>query len=153
MRYSRDASTRKYYDSGMTIEMLQRNWSLVAALVILIPVAVSVFGALMGQSRGGELKARAKAVEAARRERKRCVGKVESLGETLNALMERGDQVAPARIEKAKAALSDAIALAKVAEDQRMIAETQLRQYILDEFAPTQHEALQRRYMLGEPGR
>ena len=136
----------------MNIETLQQNWALVAGLVVLIPVILGVIGELLSQSRNGKLRAKAKVLKAARRQRSQCVRKVEALGEKLNALMERGDRVAPAKVEKAKAILSDAIAIAKTAEDQHLIAETQLRQYILEEFSPNRHDALQRRFLLLEPG-
>lgn len=136
----------------MTPETLQRNWTLVVAIVIMIPVAIAVVRQVLADTRQGRLKAKAAVLEAARKQRSACIKKVEILGEKLNALVERSDRVRPTRIDSAKAALSEAISDAKTADDQRLIAETQLRQFILDEFAPDRHEALQKRFLLQKPG-
>ena len=152
VRCSRDADSHSIYDSKMTMDILQKNWGLVAALVVLVPVVFAVIGAAAGQSRIGKLNSKARVVKSARKERSASLKKVESLEKRVDALVARGERVPPAKIEQAKAALSDAIALARVAEDQQLIAETQLRRFILEEFAPTRHDALKRRYMLIEPG-
>lgn len=136
----------------MTPDTLQRHWTLVAAIAIMIPVGIAVVGQFLSQTRKGKLKSKASVLKAARKQRSACVKKVEVLGEKLNVLMEQSDRVRPTRIDGAKVALSEAISEAKTADDQRLIAETQLRQFILDEFAPDRQEALQKRFLLQKPG-
>jgi hypothetical protein len=61
-------------------------------------------------------------------------------------LRARADSVKPRHLQEAAEAVEDATALAKIANDQVMIAETRLRELILEEFPQNQHTALRARY-------
>ena len=152
VRQSRDAFNLRSYGTRMDLELLQRNWTLVAALIILVPVLIGVLVAMLGQSRGGQLKAKVRLVQDARKRRSACLREVEALGNKLKALSERADRTPPARIDKVKTMLREATLLAETANDHRLIAENTLRQFIRDEFSPERQESLQRRYLLLEPG-
>ena len=59
----------------------------------------------------------------------------------------RADSVKPRHLQEVEEALEDALALAKIAHDQVMIAETRVRELILEEFPPQQHTALRAEYL------
>ena len=57
----------------------------------------------------------------------------------------------PSRLQAAREAVQDAEALLKIAEDQVLIAENQVRKIIVEEFPPKRHERMRRKYLPEEP--
>ena len=50
-------------------------------------------------------------------------------------------------MSEAKEALQDALALEKIADDKAQVTANQVRRVIFEEFPPTRHEKLRRKYL------
>lgn len=131
----------------MNRDFLIGNWALVVAAALLLAVAAVVVTALYRRSRSGRLRARVRALAAARRESTSAERRLQSLERQLDGLKARADKVRPSRITDIEGRHGDAQSLLKIAGDRQMIAENRLRQLILEEFPPARHEALRRRYL------
>lgn len=132
----------------MHTDFLTRNWALVAAAAIGMVVALFVLARIVADSARGRLRARARQVR--RNEAKlRSAGKVSARASAqLERLRARSDSVAPRRLQEASDALADALALEKIAKDQVLVAQNQLRKLIVEEFSPRRQERLRKKYLV-----
>ena len=85
-----------------------------------------------------------------RREAARCLRAGERARSRLESLARRSESVKPSRLQAAQEAVQDAEALLKIASDQVLIAENQVRKIIVEEFPPKRHERMRRRYLPGD---
>jgi hypothetical protein len=95
-------------------------------------------GALARDLRVRELAARSAAKEVAKATAK------------LERMRRRADSVKPRHAEEATGMLQDARALAKIANDQVLVARNLLRKHILEEYPPKRHAVLRARYLGAE---
>jgi hypothetical protein len=134
----------------MTLADAQQHWALLGAGFL--GVAVLLFAgwrAWLDSSRG-RLRAARRRLLARQREAARCLRAGERARTRLESLARRSESVKPSRLQAAQEAVQDAEALAKIASDQVLIAENQLRSIIVEEFPPKRHERMRRRYLPGE---
>ena len=130
----------------MNLEFLTRHWALVLAGILAVVITLFVVFRVWSDSAGGQLRAMHNALLRRRQELSRQQKVADKAGKKLVKLRARADSVKPRHLQEAAEALEDAAALAKIANDQVMIAETRLRELILEEFPQNQHIALRARY-------
>jgi len=127
--------------------MLQQNWGLVVAAGLTLAVVLVVVTVLIRRSSAGQLRQTVRGLQAAAREREKAAKRVEKSEQKLRSLVEKSAGVKPRLIDEARGAHEDAKALARIANDQWMIAANHVRRVILDEFPPRRHERLRKRYL------
>ena len=130
----------------MNPEFLTRHWALVLAGILAVVITLFVVFRVWSDSAGGQLRAMHNALLRRRQELSRQQTVADKAEKKLVKLRARADSVKPRHMQEAAEALEDAAALAKIANDQVMIAETRLRELILEEFPQNQHIALRARY-------
>ena len=130
----------------MNLEFLTRHWALMLAGVLAAVITLFVVFRAWSDSAGGQLRAMHNALRQRRQDLSRREKRADKAEKRLARLRARADSVKPRHLHEAAEALEDATALAKIANDQVMIAETRLRELILEEFPQNQHAALRARY-------
>ena len=130
----------------MNLEFLTRHWALMLAGVLAAVITLFLVFRAWSDSAGGQLRAMQNALRHRRQDLSRQEKRADKAEERLARLRARADSVKPRHLHEAAEALEDATALAKIANDQVMIAETRLRELILEEFPQNQHTALRARY-------
>lgn len=130
----------------MNLEFLTRHWALALAGVLAAVITLFVVFRAWSDSAGGQLRAMHNALLRRRQELSRQQKRADKAENKLSKLRARADSVKPRHLQEAAEALEDTTALGKIANDQVMIAETRLRELILEEFPQKQHTALRARY-------
>jgi hypothetical protein len=131
----------------VSAEQLQTHWALMvasAAGVVLLIIAARHF---IRTSARGQLRRRRRALDIERYRLRKAIAVMDKAEHQKARLMRHVDRVRPRVLQESSEALADAKALAKIAGDRVLVAENQLRRVILEEFPPTQHERLRRRYL------
>jgi hypothetical protein len=131
----------------MNIEWLQQNWGLVVAGVLVLIVATIVTAALIRRSAGGQLRSTLAILDARTTEQEAAHSLARKTETKLTALQARSGKVKPRVIDELSGLLSDKQALAKIADDQLLIAKNHVRRVIHDEFPPNQHDKMRARYL------
>ncbi len=131
----------------MNLEFLTRHWALALAGVFAAVITLFVVFRARSDSAGGQMRAMHNALLQRRDELSRQMKVADKAEKKLAKLGARADSVKPRHLQEAEEALEDALALAKIAHDQVMIAETRVRELILEEFPPNQHTALRAEYL------
>jgi len=131
----------------MNIDLLLQNWGLIVAGILVLIVATIVIAALIRRSAGGQLRRALTDLDVCRREQEAAHSIAEKSETRLAALQSRLDKVKPRVVEELKGLLSDKQALAKIADDQVLIAKNHVRRVIHDEFPPNQHDKMRARYL------
>lgn len=130
----------------MNLEFLTRHWALALAGVLAAVITLFLVFRAWSDSAGGQLRAMHNALLRRRQELSRQQKRADNAEKKLSKLRARADSVKPRHLQEAAEALEDTTALARIANDQVMIAETRLRELILEEFPQNQHVALRARY-------
>jgi hypothetical protein len=130
----------------MNLEFLTRHWALALAGVLAAVITLFIVFRVWSDSAGGQLRAMHNALLRCRQELSRQQKVADKAEKRLVKLRARADSVKPRHLQEAAEAVEDATALAKISNDQVMIAETRLRELILEEFPQNQHTALRARY-------
>ena len=136
----------------MSVEFLIRNWALVAASILATGILMFVLVRLYRESDRGQLGNRVRALQGRYKEVARAQKGLDKASERLDELRKKASTVKPRHVEEAGEAVEDALLLINNANDQVLIAEKNVRELILDEYPPEQHEALQQKYLSGTPG-
>lgn len=131
----------------MNQELLQQNWALAVAAPLLLIVAVVIAAALYRRSARGQLRARAKALRAARRRHARARQAVAAAETRVQKLESRRASIKPRVLSEAREAVADARALEKIVGDRVLVAANHLRRVIFEEFPPARHDSLRARYL------
>ena len=131
----------------MNIGDFRENWALFIALPLLAIAAFVVVMHLLGRSARGQLRSSLRKVARRRKEFRKAGRNVRRVEKRLARLNERADTTRPRIVQEAKEDLADAKALQKVAHDQVLVAENDLRQVIHDEFPPRDHDELRQKYL------
>lgn len=131
----------------MNLQIAQQYWALIAAGVLAFGVFLFVLLRLLQDSARGRLAVAADKLRRKKKAARKAGKQVTRARSKLDRLRARGDSVIPRRAEEAKGRLVDAQALHKIAEDQVLIASNHVRQIIVEEFPPRQHDALRRRLL------
>lgn len=130
----------------MDVETLTSNWGPIVAAGLLGIVAVIVLRARWQDSARGRLTERVAALHAARAKRRRALRDAKRAAARLTRAEERAERIPPRQLEALRGQSSDASALLKIATDQVMVAANRLRQVIVEDFPPAQHDRLRERY-------
>ncbi len=136
----------------MSVEFLIRNWALVAASILATGILMFVLVRLYRESDRGQLGNRVRALQGRYKEVARAQKGLDKASERLDELRKKASTVKPRHVEEAGEAVEDALLLINNANDQVLIAEKNVRELILDEYPPEQHEALRQKYLSGTPG-
>lgn len=134
----------------MDIELLRENWGLAVAAVLFVLVAVVFARTMYRQSARGLLGIAARKLRRVEQHRARVTRAGERAEQRVAQLKSRQDAIKPRILAEASGALADAKALAKIADDQRLVAAQQLRRVIYEEFPPSRHDALRKKYLPGD---
>ena len=134
----------------MTLAELQQHWALVGASVLGTAVLLFVLWRVWLDSPRGRLAAARRHLRVALGTARKRQRKARSLASRLDRLEATSDSVQPVRLREAAEAVQDAEALLKIAGDQVLIAENQVRKIIVEEFPPKRHERMRNRYLPGE---
>ena len=131
----------------MDMELLLQNWGLAVAVVLLLGVAMFIIVALVRRSAWGQLRQTTVDCKARRTAHKAALSAANKAEKKLAGLLSLAATVKPRRLQEAKDRLEDTRALAKIADDQFMIARNHVRRVILEEYPPRKHEQLRRKYL------
>jgi hypothetical protein len=134
----------------MTFAYVQQHWALLGASVLGLAVLLFAVWRAWLDSSAGRLRAARRRLVGKRREAARCLRAGERARSRLESLARRSESVKPSRLQAAQEAVQDAEALLKIASDQVLIAENQVRKIIVEEFPPKRHERMRRRYLPGD---
>lgn len=126
---------------------IQQYWALLAGAVLASAVAVFVAFRVYTDSARGRLRAEVRALRKCYRERDRAARRRDAAEKQLERLSGRRDSVKPRRIDEAREARDDAVALLRIAQDRALVAETRVRTILVEEYVPKRQEALRRRYL------
>lgn len=131
----------------MSADAFVSYWALWAAAA---PVAIAVIvvsaHVLRLTSRGRLQKVLTdhRQTERLRRQAERRVHKAEK---QVARLAGRAEKVRPRVLQEAREALEDAKALQKIADDRALVTANHVRKVIFEEFPPSRHEAMRKRYL------
>lgn len=136
---------------AMDAELLQQHWGPFVAAALLIIVTILVGVNLWRRSRAGQLRLRLRGLRKWLRERDSALRRVRRAERRFEYLSARHANVRPRRLQEAEDELKDARALLQIAQDQVLVAANHVRRVIVEEYPPTRHERLRRRYLPDEP--
>ena len=142
-----EVATGLRYGLGVTFDVLTRNWSLVAAGVLAVPILLFLGFRVFSDSGRGRLGSKVRALTGRYRDAKKAERKVLKATKRLKRLHKKADSVKPRHLQEASEALEDARALKKIADDQVLIAENHVRKIIVEEYPPRRQQALRDRYL------
>lgn len=131
----------------MTLEFVSKNWALVAASVLGTAVLLFVVFRAFQDSARGRLQATVRGLRDREQQVRATNLAVDKAVATLDRLQRNAASVRPRRLQEAAEALEDARALAKIASDQVLVARNHVRKIILEDYPPSQHDAMRRRYL------
>ena len=136
----------------MDWNFLKSNWALGVAAVIGLIIVFFVILQLVRRSAWGQLQETLRILDKARRDEANALRSVEKAERIAERLQENADRAKPRHVQESKEALSDARALAKIANDKILVAENHVRRVIHEEYPPVRHEAMRQKY-LPDPAR
>jgi hypothetical protein len=125
----------------------QKHWALAAAGLVGGVAVLAILWTVYRRSARGQLRARLREHRRASRAFKAAVKRANRAESRFEKLKARAANVRPSMLEEAKGTLTDARALANIASDRQQVTANRVRQVIVDEFPPSRHERLRRRYL------
>jgi hypothetical protein len=123
------------------------HWALVAAVAAGGVAFIALCVVLFRRSARGQLRARIRSHRKARKAYRASLRTVSRAEAQLERLRQRAGRTKPRVLEAAKDAVTDARALAKIADDRQMVTANQVRKIIFEEFPPSRHEKLRLRHL------
>jgi septal ring factor EnvC (AmiA/AmiB activator) len=135
----------------MNAELLLTNWALALAAALVVVILLIYFARLMLASAPAQLRQVRKKMARERVRLRKAEAAVATSERRLRSLRQEVDNVKPRLVQEAAEALSDAKALARIANDQVLIAENHVRRVILQEFAPAKQQRLRAKYLPDSP--
>ena len=134
----------------MDANFIARNWALIAAAGVLLPVAFLIVVQLIGSSATGQLRNTRAELADEKRKLAKAMSATRKAEARVDKMLQQADKVKPRLLQEAKETLQDARALAKIATDRVLIAGNHVRRVIHEEFPPVKHARL-RKKCLPEP--
>ena len=131
----------------MDLELVRQHWALLAGSVIGVAVALMVIHRAWQDSTRGRLRAAVGQLQLRRQEVARQERLLRKSERVLARLESKADSVAPRSIEEAREAVTDGKAMLKILGDQVLVAQTQVRTIIVEDFPPRRHEAMRHQYL------
>ncbi len=137
------------YNHAPMLQVFPQYWALIIASVLGLAVALFVVFRVFQDSRRGqlasalnELQAREQALQVTSKSIAKLLKKCEKLAAS-------GDKVPPNKLLAAKDALAEARETEALLQDQVLVLRNNVRTIILQDYPPTRHEVMCRKY-LGE---
>ncbi len=130
----------------------QDHWALVLAALVSGLAVLALLRAVYRRSARGQLRARLRDHRRTTRAHRRALATAMRAEARAARLKERASRTKPRRIEEAEAALADARALLKIADDRQQITANLVRRVIFEEFPPSKHARLRKRHLPGDGG-
>jgi len=131
----------------MDLELLKSNWALWIAAVIGVLIALIVVYHLIRHSAWGQLHQMLGILATARRDEAKALKSIDKAERIVNRLLKLSDRAKPRHVQEAKEALEDTRALAKIANDQVLIAENHVRRIIHEEYPPVKQDRLRKKHL------
>ena len=131
----------------MDWDILKSNWALAIAAILGAIIALIAAVQLFQRSAPGQLRQTVRALDKARQDEAKTLKSVEKAERISRRLQENAKRAKPRHSQEAKDALSDARALAKIANDKVLIAENHVRRVIHEEYPPVKQEALRKKHL------
>jgi hypothetical protein len=129
------------------MQVITQNWALVAASVLGTAIFLFVLFRVYEASPWGRLRAQLAVLRQCQAEAVRIESRLTRAADQLAALRARSETTRPRLLNEAEEAVQDAQALKKIAADQVLRAKKQLRDVILEEFAPKRQDELRSKYL------
>ena len=142
-----EVATAIGYGCGVTLDLITRNWSLVAAGVLAVPILLFLGFRVFTDSGRGQLGIKVRALAGRYRDADKAKKKVLKAKKRLKRLQRKTDSVKPRHLQEATEAFEDAQSLLKIADDQVLIAENHVRKIIVEEYPPRRQQALRDKYL------
>lgn len=136
----------------MSYELLRPYWALLIASVLGTAIFLFVIYRAYQDSAAGRLQSLAQALRRREQAAKGAAKAVTRLQARLGRMRTKTDSIKPRHAQEATDALLDAQALAKIADDQVLVARNLVRKHILEEYPPKRHAALRDKYLGIEAG-
>lgn len=131
----------------MDTTLLEAYWAPILAALIALAVAGYCLAAVYGRSARARLRSRLGELRQCRRRLAATSRVADRAASRVQRLQARPDSIKPRLRSEAEEALADALALQKIAHDQLLIAENQVRKVIVEEYPPRRHDALREKYL------
>ncbi len=131
----------------MNLESLQSNWAIWLALLAVLVAVVALAPKLLRKTSSAKLKRVVADMQQARKDLRKTVRGTLKAEKKLEKLTKHAERVKPRVLQEAKEAVEDAQALRKILNDKVLVTENHVRRVIHDEFPPTAHDRLRRKYL------
>jgi hypothetical protein len=131
----------------VNLESLQSNWAVWLALAAVLIAVAAITPRLLERTSKAKLKRVVSDMKEARRDLRKTVRATRRAEKKVQKLQQRAKRVKPRVLQEAKDAVDDANALQKILNDKVMVTENHVRRVIHDEFPPTEHDRLRRKYL------
>ena len=131
----------------MSLEFLQQHWALAAAGLIGLAVLLLLGRHLVLATRGAQLNARVRELRETEKAVVKTAKAVAKSTKKLERLRRKADSVRPRLIDEEQGKLEDAKALQKILNDKVLVSENHVRRVIYEEFPPTEHDRLRKKYL------
>ncbi len=129
---------------------IREYWALIAASVVFFAVVFHLLHRALQGSRHGRLQQHLSGFIKARQELEKTVRDVGKARSRRERLEKRADSVVPRKLDEARDRHDDAQRLCEIHADKLKVAENLLRRHILEEYPPSKHGALLKRYGVAE---
>lgn len=134
----------------MSKDFLTQHWALLIASVIGTAVVLFVLLRAYQDSASGQLRTLLGNVRDREHAARNAAKAVAKANGKLERMRKRVESVKPRHAEEATGALQDAKSLAKIADDQVLVARNLLRKHILEEYPPKRHAVMRIKYLGAE---
>ncbi len=131
------------------LQVFPQYWALIVASILGLAIALFVVFRLFQDSRRGQLASALNELRAREQSLHSTSKRVSKLLKKCEKQAASGDKVPPNKLLGAKDALAEARETEALLKDQVLVLRNNARNIILQDYPPTQHEAMCRKY-LGE---
>lgn len=131
----------------MNLESLQSDWAIWLALGALLVAGATIAPRLLRRTSKAKLNRVVADMNKARKDLRKTLRAMRNAEKKAQKLQQRAERVKPRVLQEAKDAVDDAKALQKILNDKVMVTENHVRRVIHDEFPPTEHDRLRRKFL------
>ena len=131
----------------MNFQALQSNWAAWLGLVAVLVAIVAILPRLLARTSRSKLRRVLADLKKTRKELDKLSRATRRAERKVEKLAQRAHRVKPRVMQEAQDTLDDARALKKIFADKLMVAENHVRRVIHDEYPPSDHDRLRRKYL------
>ena len=132
------------------LDLLVENWALVAASVLVAGLTLQGLYVLAGRTPAARLRRARLRMQARRQDALRARRLADRARRRCERLEGRSQSIRPVKLAAARESQMDAESRLKIARDQVLVAENQLRRVIVEHYPPAKQDKLRARYRVGE---